>query len=149
MLEICDWQICSWQVIVVQSLHNPAHVNSSAAVPNKSTIFWLVNHFHETDSPEWHLYWVMKHLKILGGNCYNRLRNWHNLVHNCLLEVCSSPGYQDVKSSPIHNSRGAQTENAWLWETTTLLKMAVFWVVAPCSLVEVYWCFRGACCLYY
>jgi hypothetical protein len=26
-------------------------------------------------------------------------------------------------------------------------KMAVFWVVAPCSLVEVYRRFRGACCL--
>jgi hypothetical protein len=29
------------------------------------------------------------------------------------------------------------------------LKMAVFWVVAPCSLVEVYRLFRGACCLYH
>jgi hypothetical protein len=26
--------------------------------------------------------------------------------------------------------------------------MAVFWVVAPCSLVEVYLRFRGACCLH-
>jgi hypothetical protein len=25
--------------------------------------------------------------------------------------------------------------------------MAVFWVVAPCSLVEVYQCFIGPCCL--
>jgi hypothetical protein len=30
-----------------------------------------------------------------------------------------------------------------------LLKMAVFWVVASCSLVEVYWHFRGACCLHH
>jgi hypothetical protein len=28
-------------------------------------------------------------------------------------------------------------------------KMAVFWVVAPCSLVEVYQCFRGPCCLHH
>jgi hypothetical protein len=27
-------------------------------------------------------------------------------------------------------------------------KMAVFWVVAPCSLVEVYQCFGGPCCLH-
>jgi hypothetical protein len=27
--------------------------------------------------------------------------------------------------------------------------MAVFWVVAPCSLVEVYQRFRGPCCLHY
>jgi hypothetical protein len=26
--------------------------------------------------------------------------------------------------------------------------MAVFWVVAPCSLIEVYRRFRGACCLH-
>jgi hypothetical protein len=29
------------------------------------------------------------------------------------------------------------------------MQMAVFWVVAPCSLVEVYQCFRGACCLHH
>jgi hypothetical protein len=29
------------------------------------------------------------------------------------------------------------------------MKIAVFWVVAPCSLVEVYQRFRGACCLHH
>jgi hypothetical protein len=29
------------------------------------------------------------------------------------------------------------------------MKMAVFWVVAPCSLVEVHQCFRGPCCLHH
>jgi hypothetical protein len=33
--------------------------------------------------------------------------------------------------------------------TAASVKMAVFWVVAPCSLVEVYRRFRGACCLHY
>jgi hypothetical protein len=28
-------------------------------------------------------------------------------------------------------------------------KMAVFWVVALCSLVEIYHCFRGICCLHH
>jgi hypothetical protein len=28
------------------------------------------------------------------------------------------------------------------------MKIAVFWVVAPCSLVEVYQRFRGPCCLH-
>jgi hypothetical protein len=27
--------------------------------------------------------------------------------------------------------------------------MAVFWVVAPCSLVEVYQRFKGSCCLHH
>jgi hypothetical protein len=30
--------------------------------------------------------------------------------------------------------------------TSVLMKMDVFWVVAPCSLVEVYRSFRGPCC---
>jgi hypothetical protein len=29
------------------------------------------------------------------------------------------------------------------------VKMAVFWIVAPCSLVEVYQRFRGPCCLHH
>jgi hypothetical protein len=28
------------------------------------------------------------------------------------------------------------------------MKITVFWVVAPCSLVEVYWRYRGACCFH-
>jgi hypothetical protein len=36
---------------------------------------------------------------------------------------------------------------SYLTRTGDFLKMAVFWVVAPCSLVEVYGCFKGACCL--
>jgi hypothetical protein len=34
-------------------------------------------------------------------------------------------------------------------ETWSPMKMAVFWVVAPCILVEVYRRFGGACCLHY
>jgi hypothetical protein len=33
--------------------------------------------------------------------------------------------------------------------TAVSMKMAVFWVVAPCSLVEVYQRFRGPCCLHH
>jgi hypothetical protein len=33
--------------------------------------------------------------------------------------------------------------------TATNMKMAVFWVVALCSLVKVYRRFRGACCLHH
>jgi hypothetical protein len=34
-------------------------------------------------------------------------------------------------------------------ETVLIKKMAVFWVVAPCSLTEVYQRFRGPCCLHH
>jgi hypothetical protein len=33
--------------------------------------------------------------------------------------------------------------------TASSIKMAVFWVVAPCSLVKFYRHFRGACCLHH
>jgi hypothetical protein len=33
--------------------------------------------------------------------------------------------------------------------TAASMKMAVFWVAAPCILVEVYRRFRGACCLHH
>jgi hypothetical protein len=33
--------------------------------------------------------------------------------------------------------------------TAVSTKMAVFWVVAPCNLVEVYQRFRGPCCLHH
>jgi hypothetical protein len=29
------------------------------------------------------------------------------------------------------------------------MKMAVFWFVTSCGLVEVYQCFRGTCCLHH
>jgi hypothetical protein len=34
-------------------------------------------------------------------------------------------------------------------KTPNYLKMAVFWVVAPFYLVEIYRRFRGACCLHH
>jgi hypothetical protein len=35
------------------------------------------------------------------------------------------------------------------WEDNIKMKIAVFWVVAPCSLVEIYQRFRGPCCLHH
>jgi hypothetical protein len=37
----------------------------------------------------------------------------------------------------------------WFGNFTYSMKMAVFWVIAPCSLVQVYRRFRGACCLHH
>jgi hypothetical protein len=34
-------------------------------------------------------------------------------------------------------------------QTAIGTKMAVFWVVVPCSLVEIYQRFRGSCCLHH
>jgi hypothetical protein len=40
-------------------------------------------------------------------------------------------------------------QNSMLIETNMLMKMAVFWVVAPCSLVEVHQRFRSLRCLHH
>jgi hypothetical protein len=57
----------------------------------------------------------------------------------------------------IKGGKGGKWENGELPPQTysfpdherCTLKMAVFWVVAPCSLVEVYQRFRGPCCLHH
>jgi hypothetical protein len=36
-----------------------------------------------------------------------------------------------------------------LLSSSYMLKIAVFWVVAPCSLVEIYQRFRRPCCLHH
>jgi hypothetical protein len=36
-----------------------------------------------------------------------------------------------------------------MYQTSHKLKMADFWFVAPCSLLEVYQNFRGVCCLHH
>jgi hypothetical protein len=33
--------------------------------------------------------------------------------------------------------------------STFIMKMAVFWDVAPCSSVQIYRCYRGACCFHH
>jgi hypothetical protein len=49
------------------------------------------------------------------------------------LEHCGFPFFEVITNSASY----------------TMMKMAVFWVVAPCSLVEVYQRFRRLCCLHH
>jgi hypothetical protein len=53
--------------------------------------------------------------------------------------LSSSGGYGDIKT----------TKNNSTFSTSLALKMTVFRVVVPCSLVEDYHCFRGAYCLHH
>jgi hypothetical protein len=51
-----------------------------------------------------------------------------------------------------HNTESIQaciTNKHTEWQNNFRTEMAVFWVVAPCSLVEVYQRFRGPCCLHH
>jgi hypothetical protein len=60
-----------------------------------------------------------------------------------------------------HGSTEVIHEHTWLparehfilqdlrFRTAVSVKMAVFWVAAPCSLIEVYQRFRGPCCLHH
>jgi hypothetical protein len=42
----------------------------------------------------------------------------------------------------------AQDTAQWRALVNIVMNMAIFWVVAPCGLVEVYQRFRGPCCLH-
>jgi hypothetical protein len=58
-----------------------------------------------------------------------------------------------VQTYPVLNWKPEQISRVRFDVLTTVkmsvLKMAVFWVIAPSSLVEVYQHFRGPCCLHH
>jgi hypothetical protein len=51
----------------------------------------------------------------------------------------------NIERSSTLSTKTVQKHRSW---THSISKMAVFWVVAPCSLVDVYQRFRGPCCLH-
>jgi hypothetical protein len=72
---------------------------------------------------------------------------WLNNIFKCFTLVSS---IQDLNLTETFR----MAENCYLifwWREINVCfeKMAVFWVVAPCSLVEVYQRFRGPCCLHH
>jgi hypothetical protein len=59
-----------------------------------------------------------------------------------------------IQDQPYYSAKPAAVEDRVMKRvsactTLCLLKMDVFWVVAPCSLVEFYQRFRGPCCLHH
>jgi hypothetical protein len=57
---------------------------------------------------------------------------------------------QCIRSKDLKMKTNVATKNKAFSITNTLkIKIAVFWVVAPCSLVEIYQRFRGPCCLHH
>jgi hypothetical protein len=82
--------------------------------------------------------------------------NWISEAIFCL--GLSNQIYADLQLKPIINKR--LVWNVWIASncfnnvgfevfTAMSMKMAVFWVVAPCSLVELYQRFKGPCCLHH
>jgi hypothetical protein len=83
----------------------------------------------------------------------------------CSSSLCSflwPPVTSSLTGQNILLSTLFQTPSIWvlplMWETKfhthtykgkNITKMAVFWVVALCSLVEVYQRFRGPCCIHH
>jgi hypothetical protein len=62
--------------------------------------------------------------------------------------TCPNGKYMKVKRDLVNYIRKLQTRNI-MFQTAGEMKMAVFCVVAPCILVEVYQRFRGTCCLHH
>jgi hypothetical protein len=118
-------------------------------------------------------HWILNGSSSNRLEClYRTLQPWHGL---CLLYVTASR--LNKKHSYIHTNRNSNGQNTTIrvcfmelpffihllqkaqqccqyylvgFEVLMVVstKMAVFWIVAPCSLVEVYQHFRGPCCLH-
>jgi hypothetical protein len=54
-----------------------------------------------------------------------------------------------TQAFPLRNREKSRSVVGFEVLTAVSTKMAVFWVVAPCSLVEAYQRFRGPCCLHH
>jgi hypothetical protein len=75
-----------------------------------------------------------------------------NYISKCLLSNCAHLSGLGINTLHIPidiTLRGMRKHLGFEVLTAVSTKMAVFWVVAPCSLVEVYQRFRGPCCLHY
>jgi hypothetical protein len=67
------------------------------------------------------------------------------MVEVCVLMECTYARGFD----PFAYAMGLYIHSLPIVEDKMLLKMAVFWVVVPCRLVEVYRRLRDACCLHH
>jgi hypothetical protein len=71
-----------------------------------------------------------------------------------VLTPCRLTGTNEIMAAKQNDSRFLNYGKQMKWVgfevlTAVSTKMAVLWVVAPCSLVEVYQRFRGPCCLHH
>jgi hypothetical protein len=86
--------------------------------------------------PDWEFSWISLYLK-LRASCSPFLVSWNFLYSWKIIVIWTKKQHIRFCSMLVKES------------TTELFKVAVFWVVAPCSLVEVYQRFRGPSCLYH
>jgi hypothetical protein len=80
--------------------------------------------------------------------CIKYIRTVDNYWHNCGV-MCHSLPRTPGKWWYLGISRDEYKDVGFEVLTAVNMKSAVFWVVAPCSLVEVYQRFRGPCCLHH
>jgi hypothetical protein len=100
---------------------------------------------------EW---WADKNLEGYDRGIFHRLLNCALFLLNFCWK-CVVSGSKAPKREADHHfylmPRLRMRDSPWIgFEvfTAASMKMAVFWVVVPCSLVEVYQRFRGPCCLH-
>jgi hypothetical protein len=109
-----------------------------------ATVQIFSKHFVEFSSIEYLLgikLQIVRHCCLLATSWYLSL-HWSQKLHFpiSLLKPAKGAGKYKLQAST----------QAFLSLTTSFIKnMAVSWVVAPCSLVEVYQRFRGPCCLHH
>jgi hypothetical protein len=79
----------------------------------------------------------------LHGKCGNE--SFKSIIWNRVAKIV----YVGYESLSVGISYAVLTVEGIRFQVLTAVgtKMAVFWVVAPCSLIEIYQHFRGPCCL--
>jgi hypothetical protein len=95
---------------------------------------------------------------MLHTNSLVACRNQLELVQYSLYQGGPNFFFPQVKNSTPVRPKGQETPPSTIFKnylpgfevlTAVGTKMAVFWVVSPCSLVEIYQRFRGPCCLHH
>jgi hypothetical protein len=94
------------------------------------------------------LFWIVTQCELVGrhqsfGETYRLHRHLHRREKSCISNSIFIPFQYRKARILIQNYFGLEIL------TAASMKMAVFWVVAPCSLLEVYQRFRGICYNYY
>jgi hypothetical protein len=126
--------------------------NTSTALPRNIYKFFLWNFTSLIDLV--HLFKLQMLLtEIINCTCVilHRDIKWFSIIIWVL--CCRQKWWRTI----VNFNRNKSLEMMWnssifvRFEVLTAVstKMAVFWVVAPCSLVEVYLRFRGPCCLHH
>jgi hypothetical protein len=112
---------------------------------------WILVGNHLENREQFHQHF--SHMKFSRRWCQSSSGLWRRVDSQVDANVLEEHAVSSAVFNPEHGG------SIFLWNagiylrvhmaSTQKKKIAVFWVVAPCSLVEIYQRFRGPCCLHH